>query len=91
MVTVKVGPEGIPFYFHRGFLCHYSAYFKAVLQGPFREADEGVIDLPDEDVKIIELFARWIYFNKFRGTGDGDGDSETQPCDSLTLMDASRL
>lgn len=91
MITVQVGPEKIPFHFHRGLLCHFSAYFKAVLQSSFKEASQGVIELPDEDVKTFGLFARWIYFNRFQGTDHRDEESDVQSTGSLTLMDVSRL
>jgi len=48
-----------------------------------------VVELPDEDVKIFELFARWIYFYKFHRPDERD--DESQSCDSLSLWDASRL
>ena len=66
-VCVKVG-SGVThkaFTLHKGLLCHYSAYFEAALNGKFAEAENGKIDLPEEDVDTFERFVFWLYTGIF--------------------------
>ena len=59
-----VGPEKILFGMHKGLLCSVSTYFKAALQGGFKEAEEQRIELPDDDVSVIKRFQLWLYTQK---------------------------
>lgn len=64
-VLVEVGPKKQKFTIHKGLLCAYSSYFKAALQGGFKEADEQTITLPEDDAKVFEHFQLWIYTGAF--------------------------
>jgi hypothetical protein len=54
-VIIEVGdvdPE--KYYVHRALLVHHSEYFRKALQGPWREAEEGVVRLKDVDYKACK-------------------------------------
>ncbi len=61
VVYVMVGPQHKKYGIHQGLLCHVSAYFSGALTGNFKEAQEGVINLEDEDPKIFDRFNSWLY------------------------------
>ena len=46
---------------HKGLLCSVSPYFKAALEGDFKEAQEKVIELTEDDSKTMEYFQFWLY------------------------------
>lgn len=65
IVYVKVGPERQSFGFHKALLCRRSAYFKAALNGNFKEAEDGVVILDDEDPHLFQVFNEWLYTGEF--------------------------
>ena len=40
IVKITVGPEKALFHVHKGLICSTGAYFKAALEGEFKEASE---------------------------------------------------
>lgn len=49
---------------HRSLLCHYSSYFQAAFREGsrgFREAESGVVVLPDEDVGVFQAVYDWLH------------------------------
>lgn len=42
-------------------LCDRSDFFRAALRPGFKEANEGVVRLPEADQDSFEVFARWAY------------------------------
>ncbi|KAL8848084.1 MAG: hypothetical protein Q9221_006886 [Calogaya cf. arnoldii] len=60
-VTAIVGKDRRPFVIHRALLCDRSAHFRAALLGQFQEAHTGVIELPDVEETIFEIFVGWLY------------------------------
>ncbi|MCJ1404985.1 hypothetical protein MMC11_008211, partial [Xylographa trunciseda] len=59
--TLIVGPEKKTFKMHEGLLCSISPFFKAALEGDFKEAQEHTIELIDDDPEIMEYFQLWLY------------------------------
>lgn len=51
---------------HKERLCYYSSYFNAALTGEFKESAAGVVELPDQDVEIVEVVESWLYTRKLR-------------------------
>jgi len=66
IVTVKVGKEPSlkSFPLHKGVLSFYSGYFEAAVKGVFKEAKDGLIELPDESADVFERFVVWLYTRK---------------------------
>ncbi|KAI4189404.1 MAG: hypothetical protein L6R41_001512 [Letrouitia leprolyta] len=62
-VTVKVGSEAAQksFVMHTELLTYHSAFFKAATAGNWDEAKTGVINLPEDDPEVFQLFLDWLY------------------------------
>lgn len=65
-VVVLVGPEKQRFNLHKGPICRSSAFFRAALNGDFKEA-EGVVKLPEQCPSTFKYFVYWLYIGKLRG------------------------
>ena len=49
------------FMVHTELLCHYSPFFKAAISGNWTEAKTGVVNLPNDEPRIFEIFQSYIY------------------------------
>ncbi|MCJ1299842.1 hypothetical protein MMC08_002636 [Hypocenomyce scalaris] len=49
-------------------------YVKAAFEGNFKEAEEQVVVLPEEDVRVFELFQFWLYSENFLDAGESIAD-----------------
>ncbi|KAI9871210.1 MAG: hypothetical protein M1830_003196, partial [Pleopsidium flavum] len=67
VVKVLVGSEEKGFDLHRELLCSTSKFFAAAFGGRFREAEVGVIKLPEQKVETFEYFVHWLYRSKLTG------------------------
>jgi hypothetical protein len=72
--TLIVGENEARFNVHESLLVTYSEFFRAALQGGFKEAHEKTVELEDEDSDIIELFVHWLYYQRFPDKNKGDDD-----------------
>ncbi|KAM0342633.1 hypothetical protein ACHAPU_009363 [Fusarium lateritium] len=63
-ITVKC--HGRRYYAHRNVLCSKCPFFDKAMNGPFKEAMTGIIELPEDNPDILETFLEWKYCN---GTG----------------------
>ncbi|KAG7004695.1 hypothetical protein G7Y79_00024g056450 [Physcia stellaris] len=61
IVQLKVGPKKQLFHIHKGLLCSAAAYFRAALEGGFKEAREQKIQMPEEDPAAFQRFQLWLY------------------------------
>jgi hypothetical protein len=46
-VILEIGSDRVKYCVHKALLVHHSEYFRKALQGPWKEAEEGVFRLPD--------------------------------------------
>ncbi|MCJ1389249.1 hypothetical protein MMC18_002105 [Xylographa bjoerkii] len=46
---------------HKGLLCSVSPYFKAALEGAYKEAQEQTIELIEDNAETMEYFQLWLY------------------------------
>jgi hypothetical protein len=53
-VVIEIGPEHKKYYVHRALLIQYSEYFRKALQGPWKEAQNGVVRLEDIDHRVCK-------------------------------------
>ena len=60
MVKICVGESRKAFFLHRKLLCELD-YFKAALEGHFREAESGELSFPEHGENTFSLFVSWIY------------------------------
>ncbi len=61
IVVLKTGPEKTAIRVHRGLLCQSSPYFRAALEGEFKEAESQTIDWPEEKPETVRTFQLWLY------------------------------
>ena len=49
---------------HKELICYHSDFFRATLDGSFNEAENNVVDLPEDDVEVFKDFETWLYTKK---------------------------
>ncbi|KAF1849865.1 uncharacterized protein K460DRAFT_411672 [Cucurbitaria berberidis CBS 394.84] len=70
VVVIEVGPERKKYYLHKALLVHHSDYFRKALEGPWTEAQEGVIKLEDIEPAVVNWFVHWLYTGTLPGYRD---------------------
>lgn len=85
MIRVKVGKDddgtdgnkSQTFEIHKGILRYYSGYFRTAVDnieaGRFKESEEGLISLPDEEPSMFRNFKDWMYARSFRDARSASG------------------
>lgn len=46
---------------HKNLLCENSSFFKAAIGGQWREKDNECIELPDDEVEVVDWYLAWLY------------------------------
>ncbi|KAL9036078.1 MAG: hypothetical protein Q9180_004505, partial [Flavoplaca navasiana] len=64
LITIKLEPCNSTFYIHKGLLCHHSSVFKAMMEHDWKEKQEAVVTLKDEDRDTFRRFVLWLYYRK---------------------------
>lgn len=77
MVQVKVGHNKEVFTFHKNLLCQIAPYFKAALNGNFKEAQEQSIEMLEDDPVVFKYFQLWIYTGSITEANETKKDVET--------------
>lgn len=67
---------------HKGLLCYHSTFFKSALNGNFKEASTGIIDLPEDDFQVFERFNIWLYTRRLY---DKEDRRNTRPGSHLLI------
>jgi hypothetical protein len=57
-------------------LCFYSDFFRAALEGSFKEAKEGKIELSDVTIDTFEAFQVWLYSQSLRNIEEPQDSSK---------------
>lgn len=60
VVTVYVGPDSYAFHVYKELLCRDSHFFKAALEGNFKEGDGQTVSLPEDDVETFKIYHAWL-------------------------------
>jgi len=68
--SLVVGEEKRVFIVPKELLYSVSEYFKAALEGNFKEATEQKVELPDDDPEVIERVLLWAYTGKILDQGE---------------------
>ncbi|KAL2072711.1 hypothetical protein VTL71DRAFT_12054 [Oculimacula yallundae] len=63
-VTILVGPDEVPFRVHKNVICEASDYFDAAFKSGFKEADEGIIRMSEENPLVFRKLLAWLYNSK---------------------------
>ena len=74
VVTIFVDKSKRPFHLHLDLLCDASPFFKAAFAGNFKEASEKTMQLPDDHESTFELFADWLYCQRYEMLPREDDD-----------------
>ncbi|KAM0799089.1 hypothetical protein BDR22DRAFT_822699 [Usnea florida] len=83
VVTIFVDKSKRPFYLHLDLLCDASPFFKAAFAGNFKEASEKTMQLPDVRENTFELFADWLYYQRYEMLPrEDDDDKDNQEADA---------
>ena len=66
LVKVNVGEddEMKTFFVHHGLLTQNSSFFTTALKSPWKEAQEQIVELPEDDTDVFELYLQWLYQHK---------------------------
>ncbi|KAI9776086.1 MAG: hypothetical protein M1839_000599 [Geoglossum umbratile] len=65
--------EGREFKVHKIILCGQSKYFSTICDGDWKEAAENVIDLKEDDARVIEAMLHFFYRFNYDDSGDDQG------------------
>lgn len=63
-MTLLVGKEEQKFAVHKEILRAHSPFFRSAVQQNWKEGQEGIIRLPDDDPEVLELYEEWLYEGK---------------------------
>ncbi|KAA6410594.1 MAG: 50S ribosomal L17 [Lasallia pustulata] len=91
IIYLHVGPEKVKFGIHKGLLCRYSRYFSAALNGSFKEAQTGIVDLADETIPVIRMFNLWLYTQKIVGRDSSEDVIKCQDLIDLYIFAEKRV
>lgn len=58
MIKIYVGPTEREYALPKDLLCYYSLWFVAYLNEGFREAKEGIIQLPENEPRYFDIFVQ---------------------------------
>lgn len=64
MITIDVGTEHAKYSVYAELIAYYSGYFKGTLNGKWKEAEDRVIELPDIEPRVFDIFIDWLYSQK---------------------------
>jgi hypothetical protein len=64
MIVVDVGPDHQKYRIYTELISYYSEYFRNALKKPWKEADDRVVELPDIEPQVFDVFVNWLYSQK---------------------------
>lgn len=70
IVSLVVGKEKQVFKVQKVLLCSSSPFFRAALEGNFKEAAEQKIEFPEEQEDVVERFVLWLYSSSVLEKGE---------------------
>lgn len=62
-VALVVGANKTIFHVHEDTLYTASPVFKAAFESKFKEGTDRTMEMPDEDLDLVEMFVSWLYRN----------------------------
>ncbi|KAI0147301.1 hypothetical protein GGR57DRAFT_259153 [Xylariaceae sp. FL1272] len=73
---------------HKALICPRSDFFAAACRGDFKENHEGIVDLPDDDPRAVEMMVYYFYHFRYdlAGTLAGDADTDASPMPSALVL-----
>lgn len=86
IVTLYVGAERKRFTVHKKLLCDGSPFFAKAFQGSFKEAKEGVMDLPEDDANTVAVMVDFLYRGSVQQTFHSDIEQNLTLLRSLYVL-----
>lgn len=86
LVKILVGPNERVFEFPRDLLSHYSPYFKACFNGPWKESTSGVLRLPEDKPAHFTILGEYIRGQEVKRTKIVFEDEETALKHAFEIM-----
>lgn len=65
-----IGSKEQLFIVHKDAVCAKSKFFKAACSSPWKEGQENIVRLPEEDPSTFQCYVDWVYGGKFVATVD---------------------
>jgi len=59
MITIDVGPDHQKYRIYKELISYYSEYFRNALKKPWKEADDRIVELPDIEPQVFDVFVDW--------------------------------
>lgn len=82
-VTLLIGPDNIQFNASQHILCRLS-FFRAALEGQFREASEKKLTMPEDDPQNVSAVIEFLYTGNYTYQYRTDEKSAPSPAPDLT-------
>lgn len=76
IITLRIGPDNTQFRAYEDILCRLP-FFRAALQGGFKEASEKTITMPEDDPAIIAALVEFLSTGSYTYTFETDAVDET--------------
>ncbi|KAI8934365.1 hypothetical protein NX059_009100 [Plenodomus lindquistii] len=70
--TIIVGTVKAEFTVHEELLTYHSPFFRAALNGKFKEAEEKKVVLEDVITNVFEFFVHWLYHGRLPSVDDNE-------------------
>jgi hypothetical protein len=64
MIVVSVSQTHQKYRIYKDLIAYYSEYFCNALKKPWKEAEDRLIELPDIDPQVFDIFVDWLYTQK---------------------------
>jgi len=71
-VKISVGPDKAVFYVDHSALVDQKGFFEAALKKEWKEGQERLIELPEDDPHVFGIYARWLYTDWISCASDAD-------------------
>ncbi|KAI0096202.1 hypothetical protein GGR51DRAFT_553681 [Nemania sp. FL0031] len=73
---------------HKALICPRSDFFAAACRGDFKENREGIVDLPDDDPRAVEMMVYYFYHFRYdlAETLTEDVDTDASPMPSALVL-----
>jgi len=72
VIQVGTGAGVHHFHIHQDLICGQSPFFRAALNGDWKESKERKVKLPEDDPDAFHLYSNWLYHNTLISNNDSE-------------------